>query len=97
VLGLVEGELTITLENVAPLQPFIDIWAPGLLVMLKLLTLRSLQEWKDKAYTYSQQEIKTIYNHLKKYSSAQLFKNKNFNFLINCILDLKNLYSAQNY
>jgi hypothetical protein len=25
VLGLVEGELTITLENVAPLQPFIDI------------------------------------------------------------------------
>jgi hypothetical protein len=25
VLGLVEGELTVTLENVAPLQPFIDI------------------------------------------------------------------------
>jgi hypothetical protein len=42
----------------------------------------------ERQSLYIEQEIKTLYNHLKNYSGVYLFKNKNFNFWINCILDL---------
>jgi hypothetical protein len=44
VLGLVPGELIDILENVAPLHESTATWERGLLLILRLLTLRPLQE-----------------------------------------------------
>lgn len=69
VLGLLAGESMDRWENVAPSQPFMPMWAPGLLVNLKLLTVRLLQEWKNTACKI----------HMKNHVSLVIAKNSQNN------------------
>jgi hypothetical protein len=66
VLGLVAGESMDIWENVAPMHLLTDTWLFGLLVILMLLTLRSLQEWKCKTCTIIKKNVticpQSLYN-----------------------------------
>jgi len=86
VLGLVAGELMDTWENVVWLHILTDTWELGLLVILRLLTLRSLQEWKNRACTIIIKKLchKILTINSKYYFGAQLFNTYPRSFTTAC-------------